>query len=319
MDAAQLKKIEILPLIGYELKKAGGYHIGACPFCGGKDRFTVKHTPAGDRWHCRHCGEDKYHDAIDFIMRRDGVNFTEACTILGGDKLYRAPKNTTSIHPETPKTIELPDQGRFIGIMDMAADDLLTADGVPAQEYLYSRGILPAAWYAWHLGAAIKHGRPAITIPWYYINSKREYITAIKYRFIDELAKDKDHRYTSEAGSVFVMYGAWDIMPTDDTLIIVEGEINALSIWQCRAPGLSVISLGSEGGGREEVIRETAKRYKRVFVWCDKVTKTREHIAALQRPAQALQSPKIDGVEIDANSLLIAGQLEDFIARVIYA
>ena len=66
------------------LKKTGAYHIGPCPFCGGEDRFTIKHTHRGDRWHCRGCGGDQYHSVIDFVMRRDGNSFLEAVKSLGG-------------------------------------------------------------------------------------------------------------------------------------------------------------------------------------------------------------------------------------------
>ncbi len=79
MNASAINQtIEIIPLLGYELKKAGGYHVGACPFCGGTDRFTVKHTRDGDRCHCRQCWDGKYHTVIDLVMRRDNVPFKTA-------------------------------------------------------------------------------------------------------------------------------------------------------------------------------------------------------------------------------------------------
>ena len=60
------------------LKKSANYHIGPCPFCGGRDRFNVKTTDDGiDLWICRQCGDGKYHDAVDFLMRRDGKSFAE--------------------------------------------------------------------------------------------------------------------------------------------------------------------------------------------------------------------------------------------------
>ena len=59
------------------LRPHGQYHTGPCPFCGGEDRFTVKHTDDGDLWHCRGCGGEKYQDAVAFLMRRDGRSFAE--------------------------------------------------------------------------------------------------------------------------------------------------------------------------------------------------------------------------------------------------
>ena len=38
------------------LKKSGNWHIGACPFCGGKDRFNLTQKSNGWRWFCRQSG-----------------------------------------------------------------------------------------------------------------------------------------------------------------------------------------------------------------------------------------------------------------------
>ena len=57
----------------------GGEYAGPCPFCGGEDRFHVQPEHAdGGRWYCRGCGEDRWHDVIDYIMRRDNISFPEA-------------------------------------------------------------------------------------------------------------------------------------------------------------------------------------------------------------------------------------------------
>ena len=322
MDAQTINQtFELLPLVGDLRKAGGGYHVGPCPMCGGVDRFTVKHTPSGDRWHCRHCGDGKYHGVIDFIIARDHVSFVEACKLLTGgapDKLYQNQKSTTQVQP-APKVLpaQAPDmatQARMIKTMDAAAEDL-QAPNVEAQAYLYGRGLAPATWEAWHIGSAIKGGRLAVTLPWYYIDARREIITGIKYRFID----GGQQRYTAAAGSVFVLYGAWAAINTDTTVVFVEGEINALSLWQCLPRGVSVLSIGSQSGGRPEIIAKVAARYKRVFFWCDEADKTREYKKMIAQDATGIQSPTISAVKYDANTLLLAGQLPDFINHVIGA
>src|SRR5512143_1224719 len=61
------------------LKKTGaGWWAGPCPFCGGVDRFTLKQTTSGWRWFCRHCGGDRYHTAVDYIMQRQACSLPEA-------------------------------------------------------------------------------------------------------------------------------------------------------------------------------------------------------------------------------------------------
>ena len=331
MDAKQINQtVELLPLVGSELRKAGAYFVGPCPMCGGEDRFTVMHTSGGDRWHCRQCGDGKYHGVIDFIMARDRVSFLDACKALGGEKLYQVQKNTTKIQP-APKVqpIQVPDdaaQARMIAAMTAAGDALFTPDGQQAQDYLRSRGLALGTWYAWHIGynaktydTATEKKRPAIWLPWYYIDAQRESITTIKYRFIDELAKDNKHRFNSMSGGKITghLYGLWDAQPTDKVLLLVEGELNALSLWQQRPRDVTVLSIGSEGGGRPEVIAQIAQRYQRVYIWCDDAARTLKYKAMITQPTKGLQSPTIDGAKIDANKLLQAGKLAEFIKQVI--
>lgn len=323
MDTTQINRTELIPMLGVVLHKAGAYHVGACPFCGGVDRFTVKHTPQGDKWHCRQCGDGKYHDVIEFIMRRDGIGFIEACR-LSGAELYPVTPNTTQVQPDKPAAAQVPDeatQARMMRAMDTASDALYTGAGMGAQDYLTARGLDLGTWYAWQLGAAdvydptVKRKRPALSIPWYYSDAQRELITAIKYRFIDE--DPNGLRYTSAPGSIPVLYGLWDVLKTDTTLLLVEGEINALSLWQCRPQGTTVLSIGSEGGGRGYILQKLADLYPRVFIWCDDPARTRKYQAMITKPAKGLQSPIIDGRKIDANNLLQAGKLCDFIRHIL--
>lgn len=322
MDANTINStVDLLPLVGSELKKAGSYYVGPCPFCGGRDRFTLKHTPDGDRWHCRHCGDGKYHSVIDYVMARDQIDFIGACKIFDNGLPQPA---TNKNKPAAQVVKQAPDadtQARMLATMDKAAEALEEPEGLAAQEYLFERGLNPTTWEAWHIGAAvvydakIKKNRPAISIPWYYMDAQREVITAIKYRFIDN--EPDGLRYTAAPGSVFVLFGAWSAISTDHVLLLVEGEINALSLWQCLPRGVSVLSIGSDSNGRPEMIAKITDRYNSVFVWCDDAARTLKYKAMISKPARGLQSPIIDGVKIDANTLLQRGRLQEFIQKVI--
>jgi hypothetical protein len=65
---------------------------GACPKCGGTDRFNVN-TVKGV-WNCRGCGVGG--DTIDLVRHLDGVNFIEACTALAGPPPVTNGKDTTA-------------------------------------------------------------------------------------------------------------------------------------------------------------------------------------------------------------------------------
>ena len=64
--------------------KTAGELCGPCPWCGGKDRFTLftgQGTEGLGRYWCRQCG--KGGDAIQFLRDLDGLSFLEAKAALG--------------------------------------------------------------------------------------------------------------------------------------------------------------------------------------------------------------------------------------------
>jgi hypothetical protein len=59
----------------------GGEFAGACPWCGGSDRFRVWPEHDGGRYWCRGC--DKAGDSIQYLREKRGLSFGEACKVLG--------------------------------------------------------------------------------------------------------------------------------------------------------------------------------------------------------------------------------------------
>lgn len=97
LDITGVKSVDLLSIVGNDttLKETSrNFYSGPCPFCGGEDRFVLKRDPRTSYylWFCRGCSDGKYQDAIDYIVRRDGVRFAEAIRILGG-------KDIASIDP----------------------------------------------------------------------------------------------------------------------------------------------------------------------------------------------------------------------------
>ncbi|HEY3311213.1 MAG TPA: CHC2 zinc finger domain-containing protein [Anaerolineales bacterium] len=324
MDAQTVNEtFDLLDLVERDtaLKSAGAYHVGACPFCGGRDRFTLKHTPHGDRWHCRKCGDGKYHTAIDYIMRRESLDFKEALSQMGGDVQSIAPRPRTE--PARP-VIVLPGQDwqrDALREVWAGSDAIQSPEGKPGREYLYRRGIrLETTATVWQVGFSyifdsnLNLPRPALVLPWWERtqDGADPTITAIKYRFIDN--KTDGGRYTSRKGSVMVLYGLWDVLSCHHTLLLVEGEINALSCWQVQPEGVTVLSFGSEGATRPEILKAIAKRYRRAFVWADD-PKRAENLRGILPGSVALRSPEIDGLKWDANQMLQARTLAEVLSR----
>ena len=68
--------------IGNLKQKTTGEYAGACPWCGGSDRFIIWPS-SGDtgRFWCRQCGESG--DGIEYLRRVDGMTFPQACEAAG--------------------------------------------------------------------------------------------------------------------------------------------------------------------------------------------------------------------------------------------
>ena len=71
------------------LKKSGNYWTGPCPICGGRDRFLIKQHEGQTKFYCRNCGDERYHDAIEFIRRYYQVDFLEACKWMASGGMGR--------------------------------------------------------------------------------------------------------------------------------------------------------------------------------------------------------------------------------------
>ncbi len=292
---------------------------GPCPKCGGDDRFHVKR----DTFFCRNCYPlgNGSHDAIGFMRWLRGLSFVDACQALSGGALPVA-----AGEPVTPKKAGRVD-GAGLSPMDAqriakeAAAALLGSEGGPGRAYLEGRGLWPEAWETFGLGYRLagKTGiapRPAICMPW-ALSSGR--IVAIRYRFVTPHAEErggKTHttKLVAEGGSRFSghLFGGCALSGPDNVpaLVLCEGEINAMSIWQVTAGALDVLSLGSEGAHLTPSALTGINRYKRVIVWVDRPEVAKRIIA--QIPGCV---PMVSVGGRDANDWLQAERLDSLLIR----
>jgi len=318
MDVAQLKASANLIDVAaqyVELRKATqGEYCGPCPFCGGDDRFHV----FIDGFFCRpgpgHCG--RKGDAIDFIKEIKHVDFKEACVILGGGASSDNAPLKPIAHSANGHTEYVWDEEKRKAELLKSHEQLLQATAKGAQQcmaYLESRGLTLDTIKAFRLGYRAvglpstegKQKELSVAIPWL---DPKGHLIAVKYRFIDKhVYLDKDgkeqiDRMTSRGSNKDHAFG-WQAIRNTDTLYIVEGEINAMSIWQ--ASTFDVLSVGSMQKMKhlpDEII-EAAKNYKRVVVWSDE----REFSEAAAKTLGAT----VVTTEQDANALLQADKLND--------
>ena len=139
------------------LKRAGGGSLkGLCPFHDEKTpSFNV--NPARQFFHCFGCGEGG--DAIAFVMKVDGLTFTETVERLAekyGVQLRREEGDDEPVRPRGPA------RGRLIEAHKVAqefyAEQLGTADAVVARQFLDQRGFDQAAAEMFGVGFAPRDG-----------------------------------------------------------------------------------------------------------------------------------------------------------------
>ena len=286
---------------------------GPCPKCGGADRFHVKE----DLFFCRQCyplENGKPHDCIEFVTWAGlAPDFRGAVDYLGG---RAGPAPAARRAPMTPapkaaawKAHDWQDAAR----RELAAGvaRLASPAGDPGRAYLAGRGLLPATWQAWGLGfgeawdGRLQKRRPAILLPW-----QRDQVTAIKYRFTDQV--EGGLRYSSKTGGQCIAFGLNLAGAHWSTLWLIEGELNALALWQAlRAEyvvNCDVVSFGADNKAAhvDPVVKSWAGRYQQVIVWADDPDKALAAMRALPGTFGlfGVRSPVVDGQKLDANAML---------------
>jgi len=264
-----LRGVDLLELIGHdvELRRVagtnGGEYAGPCPFCGGRDRFRVW-PQDGDRgrfW-CRQC--DAKGDAIDYIRQRDNLGFSEALERLGSPvvaSVARQPAAPPRLEPPTPSW-----QGRarsFVAECQAA----LWGDHAEGLAWMRKRGLADETIRAAGLGLNVRDRRedPAtwgldaeqraaggaraiwlprgIVIPW-EIGGE---LWRVNIRRPSGDVEKGGPKYIGPAGSRAGLYNA-DRLQADRPAMIVEGELDALTVQQLAGDLVAAVATGSTMG-----------------------------------------------------------------------
>jgi DNA primase len=139
------------------LKRAGGGSLkGLCPFHDEKTpSFNV--NPARQFFHCFGCGEGG--DVISFLMKVDGLTFTEAVERLAEKFGVQLRREDGDDEPQRPRG---PARGRLIEAHKVAqefyAEQLGGRDAVVARQFLHERGFDQAAAATFGVGFAPRDG-----------------------------------------------------------------------------------------------------------------------------------------------------------------
>lgn len=98
------------------------------------------------------------------------------------------------------------------------------------------------------------------------------------------------------------------------TLILCEGEFNAMSIYQSLGGRVDVLSTGSQNARITTELAEQIRQWSQVYLWTDEQKTLAQWRTAIGAQVKGgWTSPVIDDYKRDANSMLLDGELYDFL------
>jgi DNA primase len=156
-DFAQLVKqqADIVRIIGERitLKKSGGQtYVGLCPFHKEKSPSFSVHA-ARQFFHCFGCNESG--DVFTFVQKMDNIAFPEAVKLLAQKCGIPLPKREFSSPEEAQESRQ---RGKLLDLHESATawleEQLRSAEGARAREYLSNRGLTPEAIAKFRIGYA---------------------------------------------------------------------------------------------------------------------------------------------------------------------
>lgn len=264
--------IDLLSLVRVPMQHiSGNEYAGPCPFCdGGNDRFRIwiagsdRHAPG---YWCRQC-EKRGRDAIDFIRQRDGVGFGEALRTLNLDS--NKPNERVEPDPQPPRTVEAPPtmwqdrMSRFIAWSRDAQQCYHVDDYMhhcKPMQWLQWRGLSldtlnaarigynPHDWrlYRTACGLEAEAEKTKLTLPrgivFPYIVDGTIWKLSIRKPITGH------GKYHHVAGSANAPYGV-DWLEPGKPAILVEGPMDALSVWQAAGDLITPLAVGTTGAQR---------------------------------------------------------------------
>lgn len=257
----------------------GGEYAGPCPFCGGKDRLRV--WPVSGKWTCRQCQNFQPRDIKDYLHLKGNLSPDDIEKIQASLELSEA----VTINRE------LWSQGAF-NLINRAREWLWTASDIDIRlsYFLTERGIRSETvlvnnigfiatdkkFNLSFLGLPDKIGtlKAGYTIPYFYKGD----VVGVK---IKTLVAPPKYSYLAGSSGVHP-YFPTPLNTSTDTLIIVEGELDAIVLAQ-DVTSVQVASFGSAGCKWNDFFEEAIKDYSRIFIIPDNDKAGLEHANYLKR------------------------------------
>lgn len=282
---------------------------GPCPICGGRDRFYILNST---RCGCRKCPNpisagDKTWDAVGLVAEIEQISMRDALNRLTVQSPVIQAKHVIP-SPPSPLT-DMEWQARARKIVENSTSAILGPSGLRGREYLASRSLRPETWKAFQIGyfsakfdPATQSRRPAVVIPW----QAKDMFASIKFRFIDGPHVGSQSRFSQIKGSKPSLFGL-HLVARHSTIIAVEGEFNAMSVWQAFNGQADVVSIGAQKNGEswDSLVRLVERvGYEEIVIWVDEARIAHALATRLGRHGRRVCIASSPG-SLDANDVLV--------------
>ena len=250
----------------------GGEWKGPCPFCGGDDRLCVwPNHPEGAQWWCRQC--ERGGDPIAYQVEHGDLTPREAGRLRRGDETLqdgqRRPKGVRPRRtqakpaPEARRSADLPtwETSAALAVVADCEKALWTAAGEKARTWLHDeRGLTDATIRRWRLGHNPGTWRDddrkihglwtprGVIVPCvagdalWYLKVRRPVPSGGAY---DPNLHGPKYRQVS--GGKSALYGL-PFLAGKRVVVICEGELDAVLLWQEAGDLVDVVAVGSASG-----------------------------------------------------------------------
>jgi len=254
-----LHNVSIVSLIESDLglwkKRSGRWYFWLCPFHPDNESPSLAVTPDNGRYYCFSCG--KNGDGITWLRDFHGLSFHEACRQLQHSRSSFRGMNRPSPYPLNPeraseKFYHDALQDVWLQVAADCARLLWQPVGAKARAYLAARGLQDETLRheLWQVGYSpgMKIGgisvERGIVFPCFTLNNHHT-IDEIHYITVRRpVDSPKYRKLTGHGANLTGLYGASEL-PGKENVVIVEGEFDALLLWQEVGNFVGVATPGS--------------------------------------------------------------------------
>lgn len=185
-----------------QLKKSGSYYITKCPFHDEKTpSFKVKQSD--NHFKCYGCGA--YGDVIDFIVKLKSISFQDAVRYIANQKNFELEETSNEVKKPQPRLEKI----------DKVYIDYFEKRGISNNTLLRFKVTQATEWMP-----DVQTEIPVVCFNYF----RDDELVNIKFR-----GRNKSFKLVKDAELIFYNL---DAIKDDDTAVIVEGEIDCMSMYE---------------------------------------------------------------------------------------